>query len=235
MRARRIGLAFLAAVSSVFLSGCFAGRLRCEVHPDGSSDLRLGLGIDTELAHLTGVGGRNWFEELGVEVDAEIQKEVADGMNWQYTDLKLKTLEELQEKINEMDWGEASIAKQNGILFDTFEFRVKGTEPLFDEEDAAKFESELVEFDPAGYVDLTWELILPGEVLEHNGSHFDPETNLITWYPDASESLTIYARSRVFNAWVIPVALVVLLAGLAIGAGIVVLAVIYLSRDRRRA
>ena len=228
---KRVLLCVLA-ISSLFLSGCFAGRLHCEVHRDGSSEMRLGLGVDSELSHLAGLGGRNWFEELGVEPGAQIEKEVAGGMNWQYTTLMLDTLEELEERINGMEWGEASITKRGGILFDTFEFRVQGTEPMFDEEDAEQFDSESVDFDPSGYVDLTWELILPGKVVEHNGSNVDPETNQITWYPDASQPLSIYARSRAFNAWIIPLVAVALLVAFGILVAVLLLAASALRKSR---
>ena len=234
MKPRKSVLLCVLAVSSVFLSSCFAGRLHCEVHPDGSSDMKLGLGVDSELSLLAGLGGCNWFEELEVEPSTQVEKEVADGMNWQYIGLTLDTLEELEERINGMEWGEASITKQNGILFDIFEFQVQGTEPLFDEEDAEQYESESLYLDPSGYVDLRWELILPGEVVEHNGSHIDPDTNQITWYPDASEPLSIFARSRVLNTWIILVVPVVLLGVSVIAAGMLVIAVAYLKKKRER-
>jgi hypothetical protein len=189
------------------------------------------LGVDSELALLAGLGGRNWFEELGVEPGTQIEKAVADGMNWQYTTLTLDTLEQLEGWFNGMEWGETSITKRGGILFDTFEFRVQGSEPMFDEEDAEQLESESGDFDPSGYVDLTCELILPGKVVEHNGSNVDPETNQITWYPDASQPLSIYARSRAFNTWIIPVAAVVLLIAFGILVGLLLLAASALRRS----
>ena len=45
------------------------------------------------------------------------------------------TLDTLEERITKMGWGKASIKRQNGLLYNTFEFHVQGTEPLFDEAD----------------------------------------------------------------------------------------------------
>lgn len=52
-----------------------------------------------------------------------------------YAGLTLDTLEELEERITKMGWGKASIERLHGLLYNTFEFHVQGTEPLFDEAD----------------------------------------------------------------------------------------------------
>lgn len=205
-----------------------------EVHPDGSPDMRFGLGANSELAGFAGLSGHNWFEEWANKPGAQIEKQVAGGMEWQCASLTLDSLETLEERLDRMEWGDASLTKQNGIVFNTFHLRVQGTEPLLNEEDAEQYDSELFGPDPSGHADLTWELILPGEIVGHSCSNIDRATDQITLYLDISEPLSIYASSPVFNTWIVPVAVVILLCIFATVAGVLVIGVTYWKKSRSR-
>jgi hypothetical protein len=232
MNWKRGALTTVLVVAGLALSGCFSGSFHLEIHEDGSSDVRVGMGVDSALAGMAGVRDQNWFEEFVDDPDVVTEKTVENGMDWQYASQSLATPEELQARLDELEWGEVTVLRETGLLYNTFEFRVKGTEAMVTEEDVADLGEMFSAEDLSGLVTLTAEVILPGEVVEHNGDNVDDETNLITWYVDASEVIDIYARSRVLNIWTL-VAGAALLLGLSVVAiGVVVAGIVFALRGR---
>jgi type VI secretion system protein VasI len=205
-------------LTAVLLAGCVSSKISIEIHPDGSSKLQVGLGLDSRPTGFAGIRGQPWFSDLEGGSSVTIEKVTADGMDWEYVTTELDNLEQLNERLNALDWGQASVTRRAGILFITYEFRFRGTEPIFSRVEE-EVDSELPSGDPADYASITWGLILPGRIQEHNGHNVDPTTNQVVWYIDVSQPIDLYARSRTFNTWTPIIAGVILVGLLVLGVG----------------
>ncbi|AHG00869.1 hypothetical protein HALLA_10280 [Halostagnicola larsenii XH-48] len=189
----RKSIAAMAVLGLVLVSGCLHMTATVEVSPDGDLET---MGVEMEMNELL-------YDELESNAQADGYDSVAAMMEDEMLgDADEEHYEEVSSSVDELDNGDyrVSVSAHNvdpagsddinvTVNDDTIEFEDSGIiDDTEDEGDPAEYESEIT---------VEYELIMPGEIQEHNADEISEDGTTATWDLLNADEETVYAESTI--------------------------------------
>ena len=200
---------------ALLLAGCHKLEAITKVEPNGSGELRMGVGFSPEERENMEKQGSNPQDFCNTSQTAPkvtVTEEKRGDETWCITTTQFKNLEELRSLYEQ----------RKGIRINRLEI-VDGKFYFDIDIDTL---SETSDF--SAFKDITWIVVLPGAPIEHNTDHADPaDANTLTWtVPPQIGNTNLYAESEVPRVGL----------NLPCGTGIIVLGLVLfpLLQGRRR-
>lgn len=183
----------MAVLGLVLVSGCLHMTATVEVSPDGDLET---MGVEMEMNELL-------YDELESNAQADGYDSVAAMVEDEMLgDTDEEHYEEVSSSVDELDNGDyrVSVSAHNvdpagsddinvTVNDDTIEFEDSGIiDDTEDEGDPAEYESEIT---------VEYELIMPGEIQDHNADEISEDGTTATWDLLNADEETVYAESTI--------------------------------------
>ena len=188
MKSRSIKL-LIWIFCALLLVGCHKLEAITKVEPNGSGELRMGVGFsaeERENIEKQNSNAQDFCNTAQTSRKFTVTEEKRVDETWCITITQFKNLEELR-----------SLYEQSkGIRINRLEI-VDG-KFYFDVDIDTLSETS----DFSAFTDITWIVVLPGAPIEHNSDHADPaDANTLTWTVTPQiENTNLYAESEVPGA-----------------------------------
>lgn len=171
------------------LAGCHKLEAITKVEPNGSGELRMGVGFSAEERENMEKQGGNPQDFCNASQTAPkvtVTEEKRGDETWCITTTQFKDLEELRSLYEQ---SKGLRVNRLEIIDGKFYFDVD-VDTLSDDSDFSVFK------------EITWSVVLPGAPIEHNADHADPaDGNTLTWaVTPQSENISLRAESDVPRA-----------------------------------
>ena len=171
------------------LAGCHKLEAITKVEPNGSGELRMGVGFSAEERENMEKQGSNPQDFCNASQTAPkvtVTEEKRGDETWCITTTQFKDLEELRSLYEQ---SKGLTVNRLEIIDGKFYFDVD-VDTLSDDSDFSIFK------------EITWSVVLPGAPIEHNADHADPaDGNTLTWaVTPQSENISLRAESEVPGA-----------------------------------
>lgn len=189
----RKSIAALVVLGLVLVSGCLHMTATVEVSPDGDLET---MGIEMEMNELL-------YDELESDAQADGYDSVAAMVEDEMLgDTDEEHYEEVSSSVDELDNGDYRVSVSAHkvdpagsddinvtVNDDTIEFEDSGIiDDTEDEGNPAEYESEIT---------LEYELIMPGEIQDHNADEISEDGTTATWDLLNADEETVYAESTI--------------------------------------
>lgn len=228
-----LGLALIALLT---LTGCFKARVTVIVNPDGSGTMKVAFGMNEEAKSFLSMetSGQDPMDALVEELtasgdfeDAEIERWVEGEYEWVQVSDAFATLDDLHQQINDSEMFESfSLRQEMGLIKNRFVLDAT-LAPMTEET------GDFGMMDATGMFEMQFAILLPGEVVEHNGTLDSNGT--LTWTLSGNQSVSVHAVSETWNLMTIGGAGIVLACGLVVVVGVVIGVLIARSGRRKKA
>lgn len=203
-RIKRSLISPLILMVGILLSGCFKGEIAVDIKSNGSGVMSIAAGMTSEAKSLVYSNGGNLPQDIqqslsdggAVSVNDTTVTTWRDGdYEWAKAEREFKTLSEIQRVMMNRDlFNRFSITRKRGILQDEF---------ILDAElgalnDDGSLDNEFG-MDPSAFIEMKFSARLPGKIVESNGFADINDPNLIVWSVEGNRSVSVRARSVVWN------------------------------------
>ena len=218
--------------AALLLSGCFKINAKIEVRADGSGQWLIGWAMSQDLYRLANSSGGNQLntaellkrfqgEDIHLTAqDLKVREWTEGEFIWQEVILPFRNPEELNALAMRSELFESfELKRQPGVVRDRFELRAvlksikKMTQPA-----ASQQSSSMFTLDPSLWFEMQVQVIMPGEVVQTNGSFLKEQPNVVIWRPLAEQDMALEMISESSNPT--GVLLLILFVGIVAGGGV---------------
>lgn len=199
---RTFSLLIVGIITAIGLSGCFKGEVSVDIKPNGSGIISASIGMTQQARSLVASQGSDPFQDIkksladetGATQNVKFTTWIDGDYEWAKAEKEFTHLDEISKILSDNKFfNNFSIIRKRGLIQDQFTLEAESA-PL--NSNTSGNDSGV---DPSAFIQMSLSARLPGKIIETNGIRDINDPNRIVWNIASKQSVSIKARSTVWN------------------------------------